>query len=412
MAKRTGGKRLSIISARFAGSALQLVLTLALTRTTDPALAAACLLQFSWVQLSSAAMAWGHPVAILREASARYVDGGGYALLPHLRWVALNGMAVGAVGATIFVVALRVDLPIAVMVVVAGLVQGLLRAVSQAMKAYEREVSAILLEFALVPAVLVVAALSTSGGISTLAFAAAQVGATLVAFAAIAGLWMRGSGSRPAESNDGPTRVSGLHKLGVLQVLTIGAAQMPIVVAPAILDAESVAAFVVAFRVASIVTTVQNALSGYYGPRYARAFARRSKDEVRRLLINSQLVAAALCAPIVLVIPWAGSLLEVFGEAYSQAALAYAIVAVGQYVNAVTGLVSYVLSLSGQEGVLLLVNTAAIVVLAIGWGGQWATGDSSLAVYSVIFSMHMILRNLVNYALARRVIRGIDHAGH
>ena len=80
-------KQVQLLSVRFTASALQLGMTLALTRTTDAATAAACLVQFSWVQLIAAAIAWGHPVSVMRDASASYVRGRKYSIRPHLRWV-------------------------------------------------------------------------------------------------------------------------------------------------------------------------------------------------------------------------------------------------------------------------------------------------------------------------------------
>jgi O-antigen/teichoic acid export membrane protein len=168
-----------------------------------------------------------------------------------------------------------------------------------------------------------------------------------------------------------------------------------------------VASFIVAFRVASLVTTVQNALNGYYGPRYARSFARSDRSAIAHLLRSSQLVAAVLCAPVVLVIPWAGALLSLFGETYADANIAYAILAVGQFINAVTGLVSYVLSLSHREKTLTYVNLASLLVLIVGWGAMWLFNSTSLTIYCIVFSIYLIAKNVVNYVLARRVIRSM-----
>ena len=411
MSPVAGGRRTRLLVARFAGSALQLLMTLALTRTSDPATAAACLVQFSWVQLASAAVAWGHPVVVLRDASANYVDGRKYILSGHLRWALVAGVAVSVTGTFIASSLLGVDPVVAALVGVSALCQALTRIFSQALKAFAREASAIVLEFSLVPAALTLAIAigALQGGVTSLSFAVIQAAASGVALVVIAALWRRitpPAGSSALERRRRPRRGS-LHYLGLLQMISIGTAQLPIVLAPALLESTSVAAFVVAFRVASLVTTVQNALNGYYGPSYARAFARSSKAEVARLLRSSQVMAAALCAPVVLVIPFAGPLLGVFGSEYSSAGAAYAILAVGQYVNAVTGLVSYVLSLSHREAALIVVNIASLGVLVVGWGLMVIMQSQSLELYCATFSLYLSAKNVANYVLARRLIRSM-----
>lgn len=405
------GKRAQLLLARFAGSGLQLAMTLALTRTTDPAVAASCLVQFSWVQLMSAAMAWGHPITVLRDASGKFVEGTRYSLAPHWRWIALVGLSLTALSTAIAVLSFPADLSVVALVGASALGQALVRVTSQALKAFRREVPAILLEFSLVPLALTatILCLISGGGITPAVFAVTQAVASALALIAISLVWLLNA-RKIGESNP-PERVRGntasLHYLGVLQLMSIGTAQLPIVLAPSLLPAESVASFVVAYRVASLVTTVQNALNGYYGPRYGRSFARADRASVSRLLKSSQLAGAVLCAPVVLVAPWAGSMLAFFGPTYSDAALAYAILAVGQFVNAVTGLVSYVLSLSHRERTLVLVNTGSLLILVVGWGFMWVLHSTSLAIYCTVFSAYLIAKNVVNYGLARHVIRSM-----
>ena len=408
MIRAAGGRRTQLLIARFAGSAFQLLMTLALTRTTDPVTSAVCLVQFSWVQLVSAAIAWGHPVVVLRDASAHYVDGQKYPLGGHMRWAAVAGLAIGVIGTVVAAAFFGADPWVTALVGVSALCQALTRVTSQALKAFAREAMAIVLEFSLVPATLtlVIGVLALGSGITSLTFAITQAAASVTALILISLLWRRvpppARSAAPAQR--ARARRGSVHYLGLLQLISIGTAQLPIVLAPALLDASSVAAFVVAFRVASLVTTVQNALNGYYGPSYARAFARSSKTEVARLLWSSQVMAAALCAPIVLVIPFAGPLLSLFGSEYSSAGVAYAILAIGQYINAVTGLVSYVLSLSHRESALIVVNVVSLGVLAVGWGAMAFTQSQSLEIYCVTFSLYLSAKNVVNYVLARRLI--------
>lgn len=407
------GMRSTLVIARFAGSGLQLLLTLALTRTTDPVIAAACLLQFTWVQIASAGIAWGYPVTALRDGSVAYVHGARYAVLPRLGWVSINGVVLLITGTAVATVIFDVPLQVAVLVGCSGAGQAMIRIISQTLKAYSREAIAILLEFSFVPASLLAVALilaRTSGGITPGQFAMTQALASIIGLVAISIAWRKTAVVPPAAQEQPPRtppQRHSLHYLGLLQLISIGAAHLPIAAAPLIIAPEYLASFFVAFRVASLVTTIQNALNGYYGPRYARAFARGSRTAVAHLLINSQIVAGAMCAPILIVIPWMSSILTIFGDGYGQAASAYAALAVGQYVNAVTGVVSYVLSLSHRERALVAVNVCSLAALAFGWLTMWALDYTSAVWFAVIFSAYLALKNLINYALARRVIRSM-----
>ena len=56
--------------------------------------------------------------------------------------------------------------------------------------------------------------------------------------------------------NRSPETLKGVHSLGVVFLLAVATAHLPIVVAPALLTPLDVAAFAVAFRVAGLATTV------------------------------------------------------------------------------------------------------------------------------------------------------------
>jgi O-antigen/teichoic acid export membrane protein len=410
--------RSRLIVARFSGSFLQLGMMIALTRWSEPAVAAILLVQFSWVQILSSVAAWGHPLTVLRDVAANSVVGEVSRLRRPLLGVALVGLTVSVL--TAFIPVGSWSMGVAITVGLAATLQASVRVVSQGLKALGHELQATLLEFALVPGALMVAAIiaEASGSSLTVAtFAAVQATASAVALVWVGRIWVVRTGIRRAqvqtrgmitESTPGsPRRASGFHYLGLLQVLNIGTGHLPIVFAPHVLVPSDVALFAVAFRIASLVTTVLTAMNSYYGPRYARAIARHDRAEVARLLRSSQFIVGTLCLPLVIIIPWASELLALLGPEYFGAGHAYAILVTGQFVNAATGVVSYVLSLSHREKALLANNVTMLVVLATLWAIMRITDNSNLELYCIVYAVYISFRNGINLVIARATIRRI-----
>lgn len=402
-----------LLFARLSGSVAQFALTAIIARYTSLSTAAPCLLLLSWAQVGSALVAWGHPIVALREVAAAAVVGVPYSLRRHLSAVSITGVGLSIVA--VFIPQHYFDTSQVLALGVAATAQGALRVTSQALKAVRREAIAISLEFAFSPAVLAVWAVGVTvagGTITTIRFGVAQAVAICLAFGLCIAAWHRTNRLRENAGEHQQAQLalttgefSGLHTLGALQVLMIAMSHIPVLCAPLVLSRSSVAIFVVAFRVASLVTTVQNALNSYYGPRYARAFARRDMRRVRQLLLHSQWVAGLTCLPILLVIPWSGRLFQVFGHAYSHSETPYAAVAVGLYVNAATGVLSYILSLSRRERQLLAVNLCFFAVQLLGWAAMLGFGSRSIVLYASIYSAQVGLRDVVNLAIARSIVR-------
>lgn len=397
------GRRLVVVSSRFVASGFQLLLVLLLTRTAPSSTVESCLVVISSIQILSAVAAWGHPVVVLREVSAASEQGLLHRLGPHLSRVAIVSVVILAAGFVIDLPALsRAE---TVLVCACAGAQALTRIWSQALKAVRKESLALLLEFSLVPAVscVAVSAFAVRGNfLGPTAFAGVQLVATAVAAGICALVWSRHRRVFAGEKSAEP--VHGLHALGVVYLLAVALGHLPIVVATGLLDPLDVAAFAVAFRVAGLASTILNALTGYYGPLYARTMARKDHHELRRLLRQSQISGAALALPLLLVIPVGPWAFSAFGDEYSIVAAPYAVLAVGQYVNAATGVVAFVVTLSGSERALLGQRLAIALVLPLGWGLMIAAGSTSATLFAGVYSLFLIATNAGSLVLARRRI--------
>lgn len=341
-------------------------------------------------------------MVVLREVSAATEQGRSYNMSPHL-------VRVGFYSALIVAVGLFVHLPLmsrteTVLICVAAGAQALTRLWSQALKSVRQETVGLLVEFAIVPATLgvAVAGFALSGtNLEPVTFASIQLAATLVALVTGAGVWVllqrdlvRGSQGT----------LSGVHSLGVVFLLAVATAHLPVVVAPALLTPLDVAAFAVAFRVAGLATTVLNALTGYYAPRYSRMIVRHDPEGLRRLLRESQKTGAVLTLPLVLLVPVSPWAFMAFGAEYDIAAAPYAALVVGQFFNAATGVVAYVVSLSGSERTLFVLRLAAAGVLPAGWGIMVATNSTDPVLFAAIYSLFLVVTNASSLVLAHRLI--------
>lgn len=402
VSRHPGRRRLVIVATRFLASGLQLVLVLLLTRTSSPSVVATSLVMISSIQILSAVASWGHAVVVLREVSTAHERGTRHAMGPHV-------IRVGFYSAVIVAGGFVVQLPLmsrteTVVICICAGAQALTRLWSQALKSVRQETLGLLAEFALVPAASCIAvaalALSTTD-LETITFASIQLAATLVALLIGAGAWLlqeRGPISRTPET------LKGVHSLGVVFLLAVATAHLPIVVAPALLTPLDVAAFAVAFRVAGLATTVLNALTGYYAPRYSRMLARHDLGGLRGLLRESQRAGAVMALPLVLLVPVSPWAFSVFGEEYDIAAAPFAALVVGQFFNAATGVVAYVVSLSGSERTLLILRMSTACVLPVGWGIMMVIDSADPVLFAAIYSAFLVVTNGSSLMLARRLI--------
>jgi O-antigen/teichoic acid export membrane protein len=402
VSRHPGRRRLVIVATRFLASGLQLVLVLLLTRTSSLSVVATSLVMISSIQILSAIASWGHAVVVLREVSAADERGMRHAMKPHV-------IRVGFYSAVIVAAGFLVQLPLmsqteTVVICICAGAQALTRLWSQALKSVRRETLGLLIEFALVPAAscVAVAALALSNSdLKTITFASIQLTATLVALLIGAAAWLLHQ-RRPVSRR--PEALTGVHSLGVVFLLAVATAHLPIVVAPALLTPLDVAAFAVAFRVAALATTILNALTGYYAPRYSRMLARQDSDGLRGLLRESQWTGAVMALPLVLLVPVSPWVFSAFGAEYDVAAAPFAALVVGQFFNAATGVVAYVVSLSGSERALLILRLCTACVLPAGWGIMILIDSANPVVFAAVYSAFLVVTNASSLMLAHRLI--------
>ena len=156
----------------------------------------------------------------------------------------------------------------------------------------------------------------------------------------------------------------------------------------AYLPPEEIAQLAVAQRTAMLVSFILMAVNMVVAPRFAALHAAGNTEGLRDMALTAVRLMALGATPVVavmLILP--NFLMGLFGEGFAGGAMLLQILAVGQFVNVVTGSVGYLLSMSGHErdlrNTLLIVAPISVVitfVLVPLYGALGAAISTALAV--------------------------------
>lgn len=126
--------------------------------------------------------------------------------------------------------------------------------------------------------------------------------------------------------------------------------QLEIILLGALADARSAGLFSGAWRLASLMPFALASIGVVSGPMVASAYHRRDLAELNRITGLAARLALGFAVCIGLVLVAAGRpLLELFGADFVQAYPALLILLIGGVVNAFTGVVAYLLTLTGRQ---------------------------------------------------------------
>lgn len=158
--------------------------------------------------------------------------------------------------------------------------------------------------------------------------------------------------------------------------------------AGAYVSSEALAQLAVAQRTAMLSSFILIAVNLVVAPRFANLYRNQEMVALESLAIKSVKLIALIALPVIggmLVFP--GFLMNLFGEGFSDGAVLLQILAVGQFINAMTGSVGFLLMMSGHErdmrNVTVLSGTSAILLtwlLTFQFGVVGAAVGTAIAV--------------------------------
>lgn len=156
-----------------------------------------------------------------------------------------------------------------------------------------------------------------------------------------------------------------------------------------------------AARMASLVALGLSAADFVYMPRIAALFQQEKKRALQEMLRQASRQILLISVPVILLLAIAGKmLLGWFGDSFRDAYLPLVILLAGQAVNAATGMVGGVLSMTGHHRIFVLFNLVAFLVqLTLSWLLIPSFGMTGAAIAT---STALIALNLLGYSYLRR----------
>lgn len=159
-------------------------------------------------------------------------------------------------------------------------------------------------------------------------------------------------------------------------------------------SAADVALFAAAQRTAMLTSFVLIAVNAIAAPKFAEAFKQNRHDEIEQVALSSSRIMTAAAVPIlILMIIFAPWLMSLFGADFVDGALILRILAIGQFVNVVTGSVGYLLQMTANERVLR--NNMAISSLVLVIGCFFAIPLFGVVGAAVVTSFAIATQNLL-----------------
>lgn len=196
---------------------------------------------------------------------------------------------------------------------------------------------------------------------------------------------------------------SDLFSLWGASVLSIAFLQFPFLIMPLYVDTADIGVFSVAYKLMNIITTLLILLAAVFGPKFARCAASSDRTGMKSLLNKSQLISMSVFLPLaVLLILFSEPLTHLFGEEFGELKLYLIIIAVGQLINAATGLSGVLLNMSGAASRELVTLVVAVVVALL--GSIWVGSDYGVVGMAWVFSASIALKNIISYVMARHLL--------
>jgi O-antigen/teichoic acid export membrane protein len=207
-------------------------------------------------------------------------------------------------------------------------------------------------------------------------------------------------GIQPLLDKDLWTSSSNLWSATIMSLAVQWAA---VLIAGIYLESEDLALLTTAQRTSILVSFVLLVIGPVVAPRIARYWSEKKMAEIQRLSILSTRAMIFLVLPLALVmIFWSKSIMALFGDDFSQASYLLAIMVLGQLVNVSTGVVGYLLNMTGHEVDYRIVSLFAgmfSILISFIFTWQWgAIGAASAIAIGLsvqnIGAMYMVKKRL------------------
>ncbi len=192
-----------------------------------------------------------------------------------------------------------------------------------------------------------------------------------IALASAAALWYRDSRATWIRSAVwSPQLRRSVAAMFVVVAMDMGVQWSGYVATSTLLPAEEVALFATAHRTAMLNSFLLIGINLIVVPRFAGAHAAKRFNEIDNLALQSSRIMLACAIPVTLAtVVFPERIMSIFGPEYAAGAVLLRIMAIGQFVNLLTGSVGELLPMTGHErdyrNVVLLTGPFSIISAAV-----------------------------------------------
>lgn len=413
-------KTLPALFVRGGGLGLQIGMNIAIARLLGAEGMGLYTLYVTWLVLFADLVSIGMPLHVLRNVAALKARGQGASARAFVRKALLLALASGALvlllpalAAPLLARWIAQDEALAPAFLSAAIGAWLfvgLRILAETLKAVGAANRGLLAESVTIPVVMLMLlpVLFFNQWVDGASLLWTHVLATGLAGALAAGLWWRVSRQLGSSGGTPPNVYSpALWPLWGGTLLNVVYVNLPILLLPQFASVTELGQFGVAFRLMNLATVILVTLAAIFGPKFAAAHATGDSAALRHQLKRSQQFSLLLFAPLLLACTvFAGPLLGLFGAEFRAAEPLLWILAIGQLVNAATGLVGYLLNMMQRERTefFILLGSGAAMLLGMLIGGQLA----GVLGVTLAYSAGLMLKNLLSLTFSLRYLRRLE----
>jgi O-antigen/teichoic acid export membrane protein len=181
--------------------------------------------------------------------------------------------------------------------------------------------------------------------------------------------------------------------LGAVAATNLVIQWLPLLVLGAVGTKAEVGVFGAALRTATLTSLLLMAVNSMTAPKFAALWAKGDMQGLEKTAVKSAVLVALAAAPILSILAFfPEQVLGLFGKDFASGAVALTILAAGQFVNAATGSVGYLLMMTGN-GKWLWVSVVLAAVTCAGLATLIPVWDSVIAAAMAV-AVPLAMQNL------------------
>lgn len=168
-------------------------------------------------------------------------------------------------------------------------------------------------------------------------------------------------------------------------------------------DSKDVALFATAVRTAMLTSFILISVNAIAAPKFAAAYKSNDLVSIEKTAINSSKLMTLMALPLIIfMLVFAEWIMSLFGNEFVEAANILRLLALGQFINVITGSVGYLLQMTGHEAILKRnVITASLIVLI---GGPILIPMFGIIGAAFVTSLSVATQNLMSYYQVKKLL--------